>query len=245
MNEVIKALESQRTTRRGEFSDKSIDPRDIETVKAAVLKTANASNRQSYSIIVLDREKAKSLGFPGDRVFIFCVDFNRLHLFSQKLGRDFDSGYPMQFITAMADIAMLAQSTILAAGSLGIGTLITNEVYHKDPDALFTALNIPEKRVFPMLAVCLGYSETNKKPPKGRLGPACIFHDNAYRDSTETETEDLIAAYDDGGMALISDWREKGYAHYLEWFFDKWCPVIGSRKQSDILIESLKKHGMI
>lgn len=247
MNEVIEALMKQRTTRRNEFSDKRIATTDIETLKTVILKTANASNRQSYTIIILDRDKAGGLGFPGDTVFLFCVDFHRLHLCAEKLGLDFDSSYLMQFATALTDISMLAQSTILAAQSMGIGTLITNEVYHNKLETLFTALQLPARHVFPMLAVCMGYSKAEGKPEKGRINPWHIFHDNIYIDPTSSEIEELIAKYDNKAenIGLVKNWDEKGHKHYLEWFFDKWSTAIGNRKQGEAFHDALKKHDMM
>lgn len=247
MNEVLETLINQRTTRRNDFNGGRIDKNDIEALKATILKTANASNRQSYSIIIMDRGKAAGLGFPGDVVLLFCVDFLRLHKCAEKLGMDFDSVYPMQFATALTDVSMLAQSAILAAQSMGISTLITNEVYHSKLETLFKALDIPDKHVFPMLAVCMGYSEIKDKSAKGRLDPKQIFHENSYQEPDEDEIDDLISEYDDKdkNIALIRDWDEKGYAHYLQWFFEKWCPAVGNRKQGEGFLAALKAHGMI
>jgi hypothetical protein len=109
---------------------------------------------------------------------------------------------------------MIAQSSILAAQSLGISTLITNEVYHHKLDTLFEALAIPSKHVFPMLAVCLGYSQHTHEPPKGRLDGAVVFHENRYEELSDEEVWSTIREYDDHekNIGLIKDWQAKGYA---------------------------------
>lgn len=247
MNEIINLLRNQSSTRKNQFSNIDIRSEDIETIKASVLKTANASNRQSYSVIVLDTNQAISLGLTGNKVFLFCIDFYRLHRLAELLNQNFDSQYLMQFVTALTDISMLAQSTILAAQSLEIDTLITNEIYHNKLDKAFDSLNIPEKYVFPMLAVCLGYSNVEGKAQKGRLALNQIFNDGKYKQLMDDEVLALITEYDDQvkNIGLVKDWDEKGYQHYLDWFFEKWSPVIGSRDQSDTFIKALKKHEII
>ncbi len=244
---VMESLRRQRTTRRTQFSSQAVSLEDLEAIKTSILKTANASNRQSYSVIVLDADHAGRVGLPGDKVLLFCVDFHRLHRCAELLKRQFDSTYLMQFVTALTDISMLAQSSILAAQSLGIGTLITNEVYHNKLDTLFEALALPSKYVFPMLAVCLGYSQQTCETPKGRLDGAVVFHENRYEELSDEEVWSVIRDYDntERNMGLIKDWQAKGYAHYLEWFFEKWSPNVGSRKQSGTLVGLLGSHEMI
>lgn len=244
MNEVIKLLSKQKSTRKNQFSGRTVKQEDIDIIKTSIIKTANASNRQTYSVIILDCVQANSLGLPGDKILLFCIDFYRLHRCANLLGCNFNSGYIMQFITALIDISMLAQSSILVANSLGIDTLITNEVYHNKFERIFQELKIPSKYVFPMMAVCLGYSEVENRKQKGRIDLNHTFHENTYKDPSDKEIIQLIEEYDDQkkNIGLIKNWKEKGYEHYLEWFFEKWSPVIGSSKESDILIDALKKH---
>ena len=244
MNDIIKTLHNQKTTRRNHFSSVNITSDNIRIIKDSILKTPNASNRQSYSIIELDNKNAKSLGFPGDYVFLFCIDFYRLKGLAEILDIKIDCQYLMQFSTALIDISLLTQSTVLASQSLGIDTLITNEVFHNKIDKIFNHLNLPENYVFPMIAVCLGYSEQKEDiKPHGRLNPEAIFHKNKYKIPSESDLKEIILEYDDEfrKLGLIDNWSEKGFSHYLEWFFEKWFPVIGSRKQNDGFIEKLQE----
>ncbi|WP_432667426.1 hypothetical protein R9X47_13660 [Wukongibacter baidiensis] len=247
MNTVLRLLERQRTTRKNQFSTRKIRKEDIEIIKASILKTADASNRQSYSVIILDKNQVNTLGLAGDMVLIFCIDFYRLHRCSELLDCDFDSQYMMQFTTALIDISMLAQSSILAANSLGIDTLITNEIYHNKLEKAFDKLNIPQNYVLPMIAVCLGYSKTDNRKQKGRIDLNHIFHDNQYKKPSDNEVMRIIEEYDDEkrNIGLIENWKEKGYKHYLEWFFNKWSPVIGSRIESNAFVEVLEKHKIV
>lgn len=246
MNEVIKIMSSLKTTRKSEFSTKPIDDRVIELIKDTILTTANASNRQSYSIIVLDKDKAKALSLPGERIFIFCIDFLRLKNCAELLDCDFDSQFFMQYTTALIDISLLVQSTVIVAKSLGVDTLITNEIYHRHLKKTFEELNLPKAYVFPMIAVCMGYSNTSKKQ-KGRVSSEYIFHDNQYNRYSENDLKRIIEETNDKerNIGLISDWDEKGFNNYHEWFFEKWSKVVGTKKEDDHLKQSLSEHNII
>ena len=52
MNETIKTIHSLRTI-HGDFSDKKIPDSDFDAILDASVRAANASARQSYSIIVI------------------------------------------------------------------------------------------------------------------------------------------------------------------------------------------------
>lgn len=246
MSEVIETIKNLGTTRRADFSQKIIPASHIDEIKQSITATANASNRQSYSVIILDEDKAARLSLPGDRVFIFCIDFNRLHKCADRLNCHFDSTYFMQYSTALIDISLLAQSAVIAAKSLGIDSLITNEIYHKHIDLAFKELKLPEKGVFPMIALCLGYSKVTKHK-KGRINNKFVFFENEYSDYSANEIKDIIDDADDAEnhIGLISNWRERGYDHYYEWFFKKWSTQIGTQQESEKLVRSLEEHNII
>jgi len=245
MESVFDLFETLKTTRKTEFNQKKISEGEMDKIKDAIFKTSNASNRQSYSIIELDTPAKEKLNFKGDRVLIYCIDFYRLKRCADKLNKEFNSQYFMQFTTALIDISLLVQSTVLTAQSLGIQTLITNEVYHKKIDAIFEHLELPENYVFPMIAVCMGYTDVDK-PTKGRLQDH-IFYKSRYIDYTDEDIDKIIQTSDsvDMNIGLIKNWKEKGYNHYYEWFFDKWSKGIGTEEESEKLVAELIKHKMI
>ncbi|HEX9934334.1 MAG TPA: hypothetical protein VGB38_03980, partial [bacterium] len=230
-----------------DFSDAVVAEETIEQIQETIVHTANASNRQSYSVLVLDKKKAGTLGMPGSHVFVFCVDFHRLNNLALALNRTFDSGYFMQFVTAVIDVSLLAQSAVIAARSLGVDTFLTNELYHRSVEKSCSEFRLPPKRVFPMIAVCLGYAKERPGRKKGRLTSATVFHRNVYREIGADGVQSLIGEYDDPdrNLTLNSAWKQKGYFHYLEWFFDEWTPAVGSRKQSGKMLEELRKRALM
>jgi len=100
------------------------------------IRAANASARQSYSVIVVeDRKIMKKLcGFPGSKSLLFCVDFNRI-----------------------ADMAGYLNNEFQGAKSLGIDSLFTNGIHRGDAERVFDILELPQEYCFPLIALILGY----------------------------------------------------------------------------------------
>jgi FMN reductase [NAD(P)H] len=247
-NEVLCLLRGLNTTRRNEFSDEVISEDKILEIKKSIIHTANTSNRQIYSIIILNKTRLGIIGTEqGSHAFIFCVDFHRLHGIAGKLDQPFDTNYLTQFLSGLVDISLLAQSTVIAAKSLGIGTMITNKLYLEDSREIYEKLNIPSRDCIPLLMVHLGYAKSDKRDKKGRLPLDVVFHEGSYHELNNDDIDNLINIYDDdgNGLALNNTWKNMNYRHYLEWFFEKWSPIIGSRKNSGIFLDELTRRKLL
>ena len=79
MNETLKTIHSLRST-HGNFSDENVSVEDVQTIIEASVRAANASARQSYSIIVIeDKEVVKKLcGYVGSVALLYCIDYTRI-----------------------------------------------------------------------------------------------------------------------------------------------------------------------
>ena len=53
MNDTINSIISLKTTRRNNFSERRISDKMFEIIVDSCMKAPNASNRQSYSIIII------------------------------------------------------------------------------------------------------------------------------------------------------------------------------------------------
>ncbi|MCP4221613.1 MAG: nitroreductase [bacterium] len=245
MNEAIKTIAGLRTVRRNNYNDTPIPPEDLETILAACIRTANASARQSYSIIVVDEAVKRELKWPGSSVLLFCVDFSRLMSTADFLNQPLDTGHIQPFITGTIDTSMAAQTAVIAAKSLGIDSRVSNEVYMDDPGKIFQLLDLPEKYCFPLLSVSLGYPKKEPASIKGRVTKG-VIHYGKYKALNPEELEPLVLRYDDpeNHLALIDNWERMGFSHYLEWFFAKWSPPLESREKSGRIKEMLERIGL-
>lgn len=226
MNETLQTLFSLRTI-HGNFSDRDISDQDLQTILAAAVRAPNASNRQAYSIVVIDdREVMKAIcGYRGSRALLFCVDYNRLTALAAHTGNTFTPDGLVSFITGSTDTILAAQTAAIAAKSLGIDSLFTNGIHRVEPATVYRTLNLPEKYCFPLILLILGYPTVEPEHLRGRIEGAGIVHEGTYCPANDDELDAMVARYDDpaANLGLSDAWRgNDAYPHYLDWFFKAW-----------------------
>jgi hypothetical protein len=60
--------------------------------------------------------------------------------------------------------------------------------------------------------------------------------------------ENIVLEYDSQDkhfLSLIDDWREKGYDHYLEYFYEKWCGCLRINDKNDHPITSINQYNQV
>lgn len=225
MNPTLDTLKRLRTI-HGNFTDQPISSEDVATILETATRAANASNRQSYSIVVVDDpEIMKQLtGYQGSRLLLFCVDFNRLTGTAARLGHDYALRGVAPFLTGAIDTSLAAQTAAIAATSLGIDSLFTNGIHRGDVQRVYDLLDLPNTYCFPLIALILGYAQNEPKALRGRLTGPGVIHQGTYRTATDEELQAIIEAYDDPstGLSPAAPWKEKGFNHFLDWFFEVW-----------------------
>src|ERR1035437_8989765 len=120
MNETLENIFKLKTTRSNNFSEEKISDENFETILNASVRAPNASNRQSYSIIVLDAEQKKKLGLNGDKVLLFIIDFHRHECLKEYLGKEISFNHFMPFLTGVIDVSLAVENAVIAANSLDI-----------------------------------------------------------------------------------------------------------------------------
>lgn len=241
-NETLRTIHSLRST-HGNFSDKEIADRDLRTILSAAVRAANSSGRQCYSIIVIeDKELMKQVTqYAASKALVFCVDYNRLKDTARYLGHNYDVGGMIWYITAATDTILAAQTAAIAARSLGIDSLFTNGIHRGDPSRVYRLLKLPEKHCFPQIALILGYATKQPDFLKGRLSGAGVVHFGEYRRLVGQELVDVVEQYDDPEkhLGLNQDWKEKGFDHYLDWFYKVWSRPVD--RERDVFHDILTK----
>jgi nitroreductase len=236
MNDTLKTINSLRSI-HGNFSGKELNQENLNLILTASIKAANASARQSYSIIVLDdrKEMQELFGYRGSRALVYCVDFNRIGQTANRLGYDYDSNDIIGFITGTIDTILAAQTAVIAARSLGIDSLITNGLHRSDLDHVYKNLNLPQTSCFPLITVVLGYADKEPEYKKGRLSPKFVVHYGKYSPAHNTALDQIIAEYDDlqKHIGLLDAWEKQGFRHYLDWYYTKWEGEPSKEKKVD------------
>ncbi len=226
MNETLMTINNLHST-HGNFTSQRIDNETIKIILDASVRAANASNRQSYSIIVIRGEdnvqKIIGCGAKSPVALLFCVDFNRINDIGEYLGYPSDYDNLFNYLTAHTDTAIVAQTAVIAAASLGLASLYTNSIHNagrKNLAELYEELNLPDKHFFPVTAVLLGYEDKKPNHKKGRLNDIGIVHYNRYEKLTTEQKQEAIKTINnpENNFGVTGE-----CSSYLEFYYTKWA----------------------
>ncbi len=244
-NPTQETLRGLRTI-HGNFLDKPIPEAALEEILQATVRTANASNMQSYSIIVVkDRQRMKELcGYAGSCLLLYCADYTRLKTAAEALGHSYVPDGTVSFVTSALNATLAAQTAVIAAKAQGIDSLLTNGIHRGDMERLWRLLELPKTHCFPLIALVLGYAAQEPAYRTGRLSGPGVIHHGQYHQLTKEETAAIIAQYDDpkAHLTLNDDWR-KSYKHYLDWFFQVWSRRGADPAQQESQMLRILKRG--
>jgi nitroreductase len=225
MPQTMETLRALRTIHGG-FSDRRVPEDDLQQILEVCVLAANASNRQSYSIVVVDdAEMQEQLnGYRGSVTLVFCVDYNRVIDIAEHLGHEYTVQGFRAFIAGVVDACLAAQTAAIAAQSLGIDSLFTNGVHRGDMERVYRLLDLPRTYCFPVIAIVLGYPQVEPDHKRGRLCGPGVIHRGTYHHLTDEEMNAVVARYDDASehFDMAVPWSENGYAHFLDWFYEVW-----------------------
>mgnify|MGYP001672938640 FL=1 len=199
-NETIASQLAHRTIRA--YKEQPLTEAEIETLMEVARHTATASYLQGYTVLHITdpqvREKIYAAsgqpyvgGTKGD-MFIFVVDLYRNSRIRAEQGVSSEALSSMNlFLTALEDALLAAQNVVVAAESMGLGTVYLGSIL-ADPRLVVDALELPEL-TFPILGLLVGHSdqEPGQKP---RLPLSILTAENTYP-RVESYTE-ALADYD-------------------------------------------------
>jgi nitroreductase len=225
-NAWIKQVLLRRTHRR--YSDKPVPDPMLRLILAAAFSASSKSDFQQASVIRVDdrgqRDKLAALipdmpWIGNAPVFlVFLGDARRLERISK---------YPVKngslegFFNATVDAALVLQTCILAAETLGLGTCPIS-VLRNHIEAVGEILALPDK-VFPVAGLCLGYPA---QPGfiSMRLSPEATVQEDRYNDSRTIPAVDTYDRRRDARHSIKD--RQKspetfGTAEFYGWSEDK------------------------
>lgn len=248
-NDTLETIGRLRTT-HGNFTDQPIGEEKLKLILDATVRAANASNMQSYSIIVVkDRAKMKAVcGYQASCLLVYCVDHNRLKASAEALNHPYFPGNMNSFITSSTNTILAVQTAAIAARSLGIDYLITNGLHRGDMKRQWDLLDLPEEHCYPLIALLLGYPTQEPEQKKGRLTDTGIIHHEKYHALTPKQANEVIAEYDDPDkhLALNNAWKNQGHKHYLDWLFTAWLRGSAKPTTSETqMLALLKRSGYV
>jgi len=188
MNQIIDLLKNHRSIRK--FKPDPVSDETLQTIIEAAGKSSTSNFIQAYSIIrVTNVDKRKQIAeLAGPQAWVekspvflmFCADLKRSKDACIYENREMNSGFMEQFIIATVDIAIIAQSALLAAESLGLGGVFIGGI-RNNPEKVCELLKIPDL-VYPAFGMCLGYPD-EKPEQKPRLPVDVILMEDSYQES--------------------------------------------------------------
>ncbi len=171
------------------FKDQPIPQEVIDQLLDAANNAPSGGNIQPISIILIQEKENRTLlsEMVGNQPWvknaplslIFCLDFNRIKRWATLNETEFKGEQALShFLIAYADLMCAAQSVVLLAEGLGLGSVYVGTI-QSSMDAAREQFSIPEF-VLPMMILTLGYPKsTPRSIPK--LEREVIVHREQYK----------------------------------------------------------------
>ncbi len=246
-NETIALMLDHRSVRG--YKPDPVPPGTLETLIAAAQSAATSSNMQWWSAVaVTDPAKKKVLAeIAGGQKHIeqcplfiaWVADMSRNQRISEATGTDFETMPWLEtFMVACIDAALAAQNAVVAAQSIGLGTVYIGAM-RNDPVKVAELLGLPPQS-FVVFGLCVGYAADGKAQGevKPRLPQATVLHRERYDAARETAQR---AAYD-AEMAKFSARHELQAATWTQRVLNRLGPL-KSMNGRETIRASLKKLG--
>lgn len=193
----------------------------LDLLIAAAQSAASSSNLQTWSVVAVEDgdRKARLSELAGGQAHIqqcplflvWLADLARLEAIATQIGQPAAAlDYLELFVTAVVDASLAAQNAVIAAESMGLGTVYIGAM-RNDPDRVAAELHLPS-RVFAIFGLCVGYPDPNKPADvKPRLPQPAVLHRETYsleaqRQPIERYNDVMATFYAAQQMAVERDW---------------------------------------
>lgn len=199
-NSTIELINKRKSVRV--FTDREISPEDRDRIFLGAAMAPTAGNQQLYTILdIRSQGKKEALAKTCDNqdfiakaklVLVFCADCKKWLDAYNLAGCQPRKPGPGDFLLAVNDALVAAQSAVMVAESLGIGScyigdIMENYELHKD------ILHLPDY-VFPATMVVFGYpteGQVKRQKPK-RLAKDYFVFEDTYPDYSQEGVREFM-----------------------------------------------------
>lgn len=202
-NPVIETLLGHRSVRR--YLDQPLPKQTLPTLLAAAQSAASSSNLQAWSLLAVEdpQHKARLASLANDQehirqaplFLIWLADFSRAGRIAAAQGIKLEApAYLDTLLVGSIDAALAAQNAVIAAESLGLGTVYIGAL-RNNLQAVIDVLQLPPL-VFPVFGLCIGYPDPQQPAAiKPRLPQEVVLHRETYKVAADEPQH--IAAYEE------------------------------------------------
>lgn len=219
-NSVLQVLHEHKSVRR--YLPDPVSPETVELLVSAAQSAATSSNLQVWSVIEVrdDARRSRLAAIAGGQVHIeqapvllvWTADFARLRQLAADQGAPLDGAdYLESSYVGFIDAALAAQNAVVAAESLGLGTVYIGAL-RNNPEQVAAELNLPDG-VFAVFGLVVGHPDpTEGTRVKPRLPRAAVLHRESYDLAVQRAA---ITAYEQrigeiySGQGLPFSWIER------------------------------------
>eukprot|EP01037_Dinobryon_pediforme_P016910 gene16910-17097_t len=206
-NATIAGLLGHRSVRA--YRPDPLPPGTVETLVAAAQSAATSSNLQLWSVVAVKdaATRARLAEIAGGQlhiveaplILLFVADLARPAMIAEDAacsatGYDYLESYTV----AAIDAALAAQNAVVAAESLGLGTVYIGAM-RNDPAAVAALIGLPPRAAV-VFGLVVGHADPARPAAvKPRLPQAAVLHHEVYALDAQRAP---IAAYDDTARAF-------------------------------------------
>ncbi|TSB45827.1 oxygen-insensitive NADPH nitroreductase [Alkalicoccobacillus porphyridii] len=198
-NDFIQTMSAHRSIRK--FTTQDVSKEQVEAIISAARWAPSSHHVQAYSVIVVKNPSTKQTlsELTGNQrwveqcpVFlVFCADYHKISEASERHGQALEIGGAEQLLVGAVDAALVAQNTLLAAESMGLGGVMIGGIRNQ-PGEVTKLLNLP-LHTFPVMGMCLGYPDQDVDQKPRLPQKASVFYE-AYDQSF---VPDALDAYNE------------------------------------------------
>lgn len=200
-NTTLDVLLGHRTSRH--YLPKKLPEGTVELLVAAAQSASSSSNLQAWSVIAVEdvARKARLASFTGGNphindaplFLVWLIDLKRLRDIAIDHGNEGEGlDYLESFLIGAVDAALAAQSAVVAAESLGLGSCYIGGL-RNEPENVAAELGLPSG-VAAIFGMTVGYPDPDVKADvKPRLPQSSVLFREQYGETTKSD----LAAYDE------------------------------------------------
>jgi nitroreductase len=220
-NAVIETLLAHRSVRA--YLPDALPEGTLELLVAAAQSAASSSNLQVWSVVSVEdaERKARIAALANNQqhihqaplFLVWLADLARLRkLLQDKDVPDEELQYLELSLIAAVDAALAAQNAVVAAESLGLGTVYIGALRNKIEEVA-AELKLPQG-VFPLFGLVVGYPDPAKPAAiKPRLPQEAVLHKEAYDLESQGPAIDrynqvIGQFYQEQQMNIEGDWSD-------------------------------------
>ncbi|SDD48283.1 NADPH-dependent oxidoreductase [Glycomyces harbinensis] len=200
-NDVVRLQLAHRSVRR--FTGRDVTDEELAALVAAAQSAPTSSNLQPWSVIaVRDPErKARLARLSASQDFVaqaplflvWIADLGRARRLAERAGTDVHAAdYLETTLIGFIDTALAAQNAVVAAESLGLGSVFVGAIRNR-PEAVAAELGLPPHTVA-AFGLAVGEPDPAERADvKPRLPQEAVLHREQY----DRASDDLIPVYDE------------------------------------------------